>query len=292
MKKLLATIAATALLITLAVSAVSCVHSPDEDSVIDYDALGEPVFADDFDGFDATVWKAANDGVRRGGYWDMGQIEAVDGNLVITTEYLEDGTFGAGWYTGAIVSERRFEGGGYYAEVRCKLPVGAGQWGAFWLNSPDMTADGNGTEIDVVEGAYYDDPKMDDKYKDTAFHTIHAFGYGDEHKSKQSPYYKVERGIYDSFNTYGVYWDEDGYKFFVNGMLTLETDFCPSEAAEYLELSVEIAGAYDSADPSNPDNKYTWGGEITSNEGGKDFVSEFVIDYVKVYKTDGIPFVK
>lgn len=124
MKKLLATFAVTTLLVILAVSAVSCVYQPDADKVIDIDVLGEPIFADEFDVFDASVWRAANDGVRRGGYWDMGQIEAVDGN------------------------------------------------------------------------------------------------------------------------------------------------------------------------PANPDNEFTWGGEITSNEGGKDFVSEFVIDYVRCYDVDEIPFVK
>ena len=124
MKKLLATFAVTALLVILAVSAVSCVYRPDGDKVIDIDALGEPIFADEFDVFDASVWRAANDGVRRGGYWDMGQIEAVGGT------------------------------------------------------------------------------------------------------------------------------------------------------------------------PANPDNEFTWGGEITSNEGGKDFVSEFVIDYVRCYDVDEIPFVK
>lgn len=124
MKKLLATFAVTTLLVILAVSAVSCVYLPDGDRTIDYGALGEPVFADEFDVFDASVWRAANDGVRRGGYWDMGQIEAVGGN------------------------------------------------------------------------------------------------------------------------------------------------------------------------PANPDNEFTWGGEITSNEGGKDFVSEFVIDYVRCYDVDEIPFVK
>ena len=102
----------------------------------------------------------------------------------------------------------------------------------------------------------------------------------------------MENGVYDSFNTYGAYWDGEGYKFFVNGMLTRETDLRPSGAAEYLELSVEIAGEYDSGDPSNPGNEFTWGGEIASNEGGNDFVSQFVIDYVRVYETDGIPFVK
>lgn len=55
---------------------------------------------------------------------------------------------------------------------------------------------------------------------------------------------------------------------------------------------VEIAGEYGSGNPANPDNEFTRGGEIASNEGGNDFVSQFVIDYVRVYETDGIPFVK
>lgn len=147
--------AVTTLLVILAVSAVSCVYQPDADKVIDIDALGEPIFADEFDVFDASVWRAANDGVRRGSYWD-----------------------------------------------------------------------------------------------------------------------------------------ENGYKFFVNGMLTWETDFMPSTAPEYLWLSVEISGEGGSGNPANPDNEFTWGGEIASNEGGKDFVSEFVIDYVRCYDVDEIPFVK
>ncbi len=48
MKKLLATFAVTTLLVILAVSAVSCVYQPDGDRTIDYGALGEPVFADEF----------------------------------------------------------------------------------------------------------------------------------------------------------------------------------------------------------------------------------------------------
>lgn len=146
MKKLLATFAVTTLLVILAVSAVSCVYLPDGDRTIDYGALGEPVFADEFDVFDASVWRAANDGVRRGGYWDIGQVKIEDGCMIITTEYL-------------------------------------------WL-------------------------------------------------------------------------------------------------------SVEISGEGGSGNPANPDNEFTWGGEIASNEGGKDFVSEFVIDYVRCYDVDEIPFVK
>ena len=255
---------------------------------IDYDGM-DLIFEDNFDTFDTSVWHSEDDGVRRGGYWDINQVKAEDGNLIITTEYKEDGTFGAGWYTGSIYTRDTYtltatDGAAYYAEVRCKLPAGQGHWGAFWLSSPDMKAGGNGTEIDVVESPYYDDPKAPSRRKNTAFHTLHAQGYGDEHKVKQSGYYSVGNDIYENFNTYGVYWDENGYEFYVNGERTRKTSFEPTTAAQYLWLSVEISGEMTGADPANPDNVYTWGGEITSNPEGQDFVSEFVIDYVKCYK--------
>lgn len=97
-------------------------------------------------------------------------------------------------------------------------------------------------------------------------------------------YESMELIFSDDFYTFGVYWDENGYEFYVNGERTWKTSFNPTTAPQYLWLSVEISGEMTSADPSNPDNVYTWGGEITSNPEGQDFVSEFVIDYVKCYK--------
>ena len=68
---------------------------------------------------------------------------------------------------------------------------------------------------------------------------------------------------------------------------------CPTGTGPSITaLSESLAGEYGSGDPSNPDNEFIWGGEIASNEGGNDFVSQFVIDYVRVYETDVIPFVK
>lgn len=260
-----------------------CIKTPDPDSTVDYDSL-ELIWSDEFDTFDKSVWINGKDGIRRGGYWDIDQVSAKDGNLVITTEYLEDGKYGPGWYSAGIYTHGTFGMTSGYVEARCKLPAGSGQWGAVWLNSAEMKADGDGTEIDIVEGAYYDDPDHGERYKNTAYHTIHAKGYGEEHISETSPYYRVGNDIFENFNVYGVYFDENGYKFYVNGMLTWETDFCPTAAIEYLCLSTEVAGEANSANPSNPDNKFTWSGEITSNPGGNDFKSEFLIDYIRCYK--------
>lgn len=271
------------LILTLsAVFLTGCIKKPDPDKKIDLSKF-KLLFADEFDTFNTEVWSSKEDGVRRGGYWDINQVSVRDGNLVITTEYLEDGRFGAGWYSAGIVTMGTFEMREGYVEARCKLPAGQGQWGAVWLNSQDMKAGGAGTEIDIIEGAYYDDPDKSQKYKNTAFHTIHAEGYEEEHESETSPYYAVGNDIYENFNTYGVYFDKNGYKFYVNGMLTWETDFHPSSAPEFLFLSTEVAGENDSGNPSNPDNKYTWSGQITDNPGGNAFKSEFVIDYIRCY---------
>lgn len=282
MKKIVSAVLLTALIASILVGFSACALKPDKNHLVNYDSM-EMVWNDEFDEL-KSEWHSEEDGVRRGGYWDIDQVSVVNGNMVITTEYKENGKFGAGWYTGSVYTKDRFTMDSGYVEARCKMPKGQGLWGAFWLLSNDMSENGNGTEIDVVESPYYNDPNSPKWWKNTAFHTIHAKGYGEKHVSKQSRYYDVGNEIYDNYNTYGVYWDKNGYTFYVNGMRTWQTDYYPTTADEYLWLSVEIAGQHGSANPSNPKNKYTWAGEITNNAGGKNFKSEFMIDYVRCYK--------
>ena len=52
---------------------------------------------------------------------------------------------------------------------------------------------------------------------------------------------------------------------------------------EYLWLSVEIAGEAGTANSSNPNNKYTFAGEIEKNEN-KTTPYDFEVDYVRVYQ--------
>ena len=62
----------------------------------------ELVFADEFDGdsLDTSKWRQHDGGgVRKGGYWTLDQARVEDGNLIITTQYKEDGQSGPGWYT-------------------------------------------------------------------------------------------------------------------------------------------------------------------------------------------------
>lgn len=248
------------------------------------------VFEDDFDGeLDTSVWDTSGDaGVRRGGYWDPAQCFTQDGNLIIRTEYKENGTYGPGWYTGSCYTRDLKEFTYGYFEVRCKAPAAEGLWSAFWMQSPTMgdeTEGGkNGAEIDIMESPYYNDPKMPaKKYRNTTLHTVHIDGYGDAHKSRDSGEYKVDHDMYSEFNTYGLLWTEDEYVFYINGQETWRTDFGVSQVPEYLWLSVEIAGESDSADPENSDNQFTWAGDIRNNPESA-MPADFVIDYVRVYQ--------
>jgi len=86
----------------------------------------------------------------------------------------------------------------------------------------DVTGDGkNGTEIDIMESPYYNDPKMPaEKYRNTTMHTIHIDGYGDDHKSRISKQYEVQNDMYNEFNTCGLIWTEDENIFYIKGQET------------------------------------------------------------------------
>lgn len=252
------------------------------------------VFDDDFKtGFDTELWTSKkywdsdHEYIRRGGYWDEEQcFPDGQGNLVIRTEK-KNGKYGEGYYTGMLNTRGLKEFTYGYFEVRMKAPKAQGLWSAFWLlsDSFDKIA-GGGAEIDIVETPFFDDPKQNPKhYKNTAFHTIHIDGYGDDASSKGSPKYPVQNDIYDTFNTYGVMWTETEYVFYVNGEESWRTSFGVSDSPQYMILSIEIAGEHSKAkaDPANPDNKFCWSGEITKNSP-EALPADFVIDYVRVYQ--------
>ncbi|MDE6967586.1 MAG: glycoside hydrolase family 16 protein [Clostridia bacterium] len=251
------------------------------------------VFEDNFDnGIDPKVWKTTFDSpIRRGGYWTSDQCFTENGNLIIQTEYKENGEHGAGWYTGTCLSQGLKEFTYGYFEVRCKTPPAQGLWSAFWLQSTSManneyTDNGKkGAEIDIMESPFYNDFQMPaETYRNTTMHTIHVNGYDDEHESTMSKYYTVQNNMYSEFNTYGLLWTKDSYTFYINGYESWKTNFGVSQVPEFLWLSVEIAGQSGSADPENGDNKFTWSGDIRNNPASA-MPCRFVVDYVKVYQT-------
>ncbi|MCR5484985.1 MAG: glycoside hydrolase family 16 protein [Clostridiales bacterium] len=240
----------------------------------------ELVFSDEFDGdkVNTDIWDVHNSaGIRKGGYWTFDQASVRDGNLVIRTEYKEDGAFGAGWYTCGLATQHRFEHKYGYYECRCILPKGKGMWSAFWLMNPNVNKTNGhgreGSEIDIFESPYYFLPG---KASRLVTSNIHYNGYELKTKYRNVVISKLDNDPYENYNTYGLLWTPEEYIFYVNGHEVGRSKFGGvSQAEEYLILSCEIDGA--AASPT-----YGWSGHIKQN-GGEDFSAEFLVDYVRVY---------
>ncbi len=234
------------------------------------------VWEDEFEGdtLNTDNW-IVEDCVRKGGYWSDEMVWVEDGNLIISTQYVEDGDFGTGYYTGAVSSVKTDFTHGYY-EVRCILPDSEGIWSAFWMMPTDgFGMDGTGTsgaEIDIFEAPYSYMPVS--FLKNRVQQAIHFDGYGDEHQTISVSMCPVSGDPYSEYNTYGLEWNEDEYIFYINGVQVSSTSFGGAALVEeYLILSVEIGG-------TDGVPEYSWAGGALDDE---DVNEEFIIDYVRVY---------
>ncbi len=204
----------------------------------------ELVWQDEFDhGFDDTVWQGHyvygdNDTqLRDTAWWNRSQVSfSEDGCLLLSAEYKEDGSKGAGYYSYGMETNpnKNYNGKhtGYeqlygYFEIRCILPKGAGLNPAFWMLSDGMWADDTdggvtGCEIDIFETLYtYNEKSV---FHDSVYHTIHVDSYEENHKSENQGHFYAD-DPYNKFNTYGVEWNKDEYIFYINGVETARTDF-------------------------------------------------------------------
>lgn len=276
-------------------------------------------FEDNFDGtsFNTQYWRYGytEEGPRKGGYWVDDAVKVRDGNLVITTNYRENGKFGAGWYTGALetshqtygdkdsgkMSDKGFSQKYGYFEVRCKVPKIHGAWAAFWL-MPDNNfkndvfgSGSDGAEIDIFESMYMYQKK--EPYQNSVTHAVHIDGYGNELKSQGSKHYSMD-DLYDTYHTYGLEWNENHYVFYIDGKETWRTNEWVSkdyptyrmsnvaQVAEYIILSCEVAGVEKDGKPQpgkNADGGVNWAGTPEDNED-KSKSYDFLVDYVKVYQ--------
>lgn len=237
------------------------------------------VFEDEFDGdaLNMNVWTHYRQGVRKGGYWEKDQAFLRDGNLVIRSEYKEDGQFGAGFYTDRIDTRRKYEQKYGYFECRCILPAAEGLWSAFWLSSEnikDGTPGKQGTEIDVFESPLYYRGKLG-LPNNLVTSNLHYGGYELGHRYKNVAISRVNNP-YEEYNTYGMEWNEDGYIFYVNGQETGRSKFGGvSEVPEYMLLSTEIDGV---------DGVPFHGWSGVAKPGSESYPAEFVVDYVRAYQ--------
>ncbi|MCQ2484036.1 MAG: glycoside hydrolase family 16 protein [Clostridia bacterium] len=235
------------------------------------------VFCDEFEGneLNMDVWKHRGLGTRRTGFNGESQVSVSNGNLYLTGEYLEDGAYGAGWYTGMISLREHYKQG--YFEIRCKCNKDKGFWSAFWIQSPNNPYDHyisqggvNGAELDIFEAMSGD--KILKKNRNSVTQTIHCNGWDDDIENIDSRclgIFKVGNDIYDEYNTYGLKWTEDEYIFYINGVESARSSFGNgvSQIPEEVIVSLEI--------PDELPKK------IASN---KDYSTQMVVDYVKIYQ--------
>lgn len=242
----------------------------------------ELVFEDNFNGdkLDESKWREhkyfnAETGKRKGGFWSPSQAMIIDNQLHVRAEYKENGEFGPGYYSEAIDTAGLFEQKFGYFECRCKLPAAEGVWAAFWLHSSKVGkghSGKEGTEIDIFESPIYWRKKL----RDSVFSNLHYNGYGIDGKSKRLGTFAVNEP-YDTFNTYGLEWNEKEYIFYINGVETCRSSFGGvSQNKEFMILSVEVDGV---------DGKpvFGWSGNVKNNADGT-LPVDFIVDYVKVYQ--------
>lgn len=233
------------------------------------------VFSDEFrgDSLDTGVWQECPE-LGSGEKYDKSMMSFDGENLIISTQYIENGSRGAGWYTYGIKNTdeySNFEPGCYY-ECRCIAPAAKGMWSAFWMMTEGQKLWENGvrkefTEIDVMESFYYGQ-----KHQNSTLHTLHHWlpeirDYESEIVGK----YRVGKDMYSEYVTYGVLWTEDEFVFYIDGKESGRSTNGATSDPAFMLLTCQVR----TEDVENP--------EILENPGTA-FPARFVVDYVRVYK--------
>lgn len=266
MKKLLSVIALTVFLLLL----VSC-NSQYMNETFEMPSEYELAYEDNFDKeIDTSYWKVSDFTPRKGGYWSPEQVFIRDGNLVIATNYVENGKY-SGYYTGEISWYNRRVTYGYY-EIRCKVDDIRGAWSAFWL-MPDNISNmeqkaQDGCEIDIFEVAV----------RNKIQNTLHYDGY----KAQKKRITDV-KNLYGEYHTFALDWKKDGLKFYYDGKLTWAVKD-PDLISHYpvsVDISTEVNG--DIKDGMGTPNPLFWIGCGDIRDKKNNLPSEFMIDYVRIY---------
>lgn len=269
LKGIIATITAIAEMLSMLLFGFAVTPRGQELDLTDYSL----VFYDEFEGneLDTTVWRTRGNGPRRSGFNAASQVTIRDGNLVITGEYLEDGEYGEGWYTGAVRLIEEYKHG--YFEIKCICNKDQGFWSAFWIQAKSpytasISQGGvGGAEIDIFEAFGYGEFGM----HDSVTQTIHCAGVDGVQEGFQSANLGKFKGndIYNQYNTYGLEWTEDEYIFYINGVETTRSTFGNgvSQVLEEVIVSLEI-----------PEDIETKGFDPET------YKTEFIVDYVKIYQ--------
>ncbi len=211
-------------------------QGPISRDVIQPEKLGyRLVWEDEFNGtkLDTTKWSHRGLGARAIAVVSEDAVEVKDGYI-----YLWAKRDAAGRMLGsAIGTEQTFMSRYGYYECRAQVQKSWGQWGAFWLQSTQISAGEDpavyGAEIDVMECFRKLGP-------DIISHNVH-WAYGPNQKSTRGMQSTL-KGLGTGFHTYGVEWTPEKYTFYVDGMKFYEVAQGISKIKEYMILSMEYPG--------------------------------------------------
>ena len=209
-------------------------------------------FEDDFDGdtLDETKWERCDEWNRQdlNNRWedDMSYLDG-KGNLVIEMSYSEEEDK---YLSGAVRSKGKFEQAYGYFEICCKINEVPGYWTAFWLMGEQVGNVGmggrDGTEIDIMESAYYPTGEIQN--------TIHWDGYGTSHRSLGST---SKADVYDGeFHTFSLLWTKKEYVFYIDGKESWRTNASTAMGTcinpLYMKISAET-GSWTAAQGLSPE---------------------------------------
>ena len=231
------------------------------------------VFEDEFEGdsLDTDAWFYRGVPNERGGHNSASQVRVENGNLIITGEHLENGEYGAGWYTEEIALRELYCKG--YFEIKCICSESDDFWSAFWIQSSTSSpynhyaSQGgvNGAEIDIFEAMSAD--KILKGNRNAITTTIHCNGVDDDIENIDSLCLGDFKGknIYREYNTYGLEWTDDEYIFYINGVETSRSSFGKgvSQIPEMVLISLCAPSEFDKP---------------------LDYKTEFIVDSVRIYQ--------
>jgi beta-glucanase (GH16 family) len=231
------------------------------------------LWSDEFNGasIDPSNWLIKS-GTNRDAVNTPSAISLTSGNLVITT-YTESGTH----YTGFVSSADLFEYDYGYYEAYISFSDSAGEWSAFWLMTPSVTAGRNppdpavgGVEMDIVEHRRTQQNGADIQNQINS--ALHWNGYQAAalKVSNLSTQATLSNG---GFHKYGMLWEPSGCTFYYDDVEIWTTSAAVSHHPENIILSSEVENA-------------SWAGSIPAGGYGTLATSttKMTVDYVRVYK--------
>jgi beta-glucanase (GH16 family) len=153
-----------------------------------------------------------------------------------------------------------------YFECRAQLQQSPGVWGAFWLQSPQLSNGDDpslfGAEIDIME--FF--KKLG---TDIVSHNVWWGPYG-PHQHTTHGMQSYLKGVSKDFHKFALEWTPEKYIFYIDGYKFYEVTKGISQIDQYIILSMELPGEI-------KDLKHTI------------FPDVFIVDYIKVYKKTFTP---